>query len=167
MKKTIQNTISFLGLFIFLWTAIGSTSDSFEKCGDPDNVIVETIPESGQISTVNIRLVDKITNEPIPNVSINLQFYLFFVKPSENNNCPTEGKIVFYPLTESTRTTNADGIAEDVVLWSARDKKDNVVGIITIFGETTEYNRAEIKIKLEQDSPNSTFTIPLLKYDLL
>jgi|GEM_PF-5038938 len=172
MKKKLRHIYSFLAALFFLLLAFGSAPGSIEiPCDDPKNVPSEPLesPKS-QETTVRLRIVEKETNEPIPNVDIfgsMIQYYHF---PGEL--CPDEGIMKIWTVDLGfERKTDSNGYAEITSQWLAADVKDRLIGQLNIDywvnGEYDKYVPKKVNIKIDQDTPSASYTISLLKFDSL
>ena len=167
-KRHIVSLSTIIGFVIF---AVGSApAYSSEKvvCGDPKNVIRESIPISHISNTIRVRVIDKLTGNPIPNLPIFIDHSIYFIDETMNNECPEEANVNVEPSYANNKfTTNGSGIAEKDVIWSAADKKDALVGFITYVEGTSKYSSSDIMIRMDQSQSLATYTLELLDMNLL
>ena len=183
MNNKIRNIISLMATLVFLVLALGSISGIPEgtdvPCGDKMNITAELLGEPGtdisQFSQIVIKVIDRETNEPLPNIEVGAAFALhYFVSPKGTLDnpfpCPNEGIMKALANSEPTaKITDANGVVEFFEVWVASYDVDRLIGLVAVRDPSldSEYVPRETNIALKQEAPFTSFTISLLKIDSL
>jgi hypothetical protein len=164
MKNRLNHFLSLLALVGFLFVAIYCGPIPEGECDDPRNIELEWTGETNQFSTVTIRIIDRITMEPIPNITVDALWSAYYIEAYANCD---NGLMQAWPLQAVNYVTDVNGRIQTPVVWVSRDLKDRLIGQLHIADDNEVYVPRETFIRIEQNTNTMSFTIPLLKFETL
>jgi hypothetical protein len=174
MKNWKTHFFSAISLVAFVLLAMASgdgTGVESWTCNDPVLKTTEpTTPIGSGVATYQIRVLDKETNDPIPNLTVTAAWnsYNFIPLMKQGQNCPEKCYRELHLKAVAEGKTNANGIfSGDTPAWQAHDIKDKMVGEILIDDPSSIYVPKRMVVRFGNGETSGTFTAHLLKINSL